>query len=360
MKMGRWTYLDDAGVDARVMADARAEWQAQWDADGKDFPEHGLPEDQLRYLLRYAILAPSTRNTQPWRFRVTSQRVRVYADLSRGQLVVDPYSRELVISCGCAVGFLCAAARPFGFNSTVRLLPDPADPTLLADVMLSPGEPPSEAERELAAAMLVRHTHREPFADVAVPEHLVERLRGIAEAHSVWLAAISEPGPMSMLADLVAQAYRRQMADPAFRAEYESAVLEPGSSLREGIPAAALGLDETTVEEHIGVPAPNPETDHHLVREYVAKSPLLLVLGTNDDDTAAWLRTGIAHALVSLRATCAGVSTSYLNQPLELADLRASIGALVDQEGYPQLVTRHGYGSHTTVTPRRSVEDVLA
>jgi hypothetical protein len=343
-----------------VTADTRPEWQALWDADARDYPVYGLPEDQLRFLLRYAILAPSARNTQPWRFRVTSQRVRVYADRSRGQWVVDPENRELVISCGCAVGFLCAAARPFGFDSTVRLLPDPSDPALLADVMLTRGDPASEAERELAAAMLIRHTHREPFADVPVPEDLVGRLQSIAEAHGTWLSAVSEPGPKSMLADLVAQAYRRQIADPEFREEYESWVLHPGSSLREGIPAAALGLDEATAAEHAGVPSPHPEADHHLIREYVAKSPLLLVLGTPDDDTGAWLRAGIAHALITLRATCAGISTSYLNLPLELPDLRAAVGALVNQEGQPHLLTRLGYGTHTTVTPRRSVEEVLA
>jgi hypothetical protein len=343
-----------------VTADTRPEWQALWDADARDYPVYGLPEDQLRFLLRYAILAPSARNTQPWRFRVTSQRIRVYADRSRGQWVVDPENRELVISCGCAVGFLCAAARPFGFNSQVQLLPDPTDPALLADVMVTHGEPASEAERELATAMLVRHTHREPFADVPVPEDLVGRLQSIAEAHGTWLSAVSDLGAKSILADLIAQAYKRQIANPDFREEYESWVLQPGSSLREGIPAAALGLDEDAAVQHVGVPSPRPEADHRLIREYVAKSPLLLILGTIDDDTGAWLRAGIAHALITLRATCAGVSTSYLNLPLELPDLRAAVGALANQEGHPQLLTRLGYGTHTTVTPRRSVEEVLA
>ncbi len=31
-----------------------------------DFPRFGSPQDQLRFLLGYAVLAPSARNTQPW------------------------------------------------------------------------------------------------------------------------------------------------------------------------------------------------------------------------------------------------------------------------------------------------------
>ena len=37
-----------------------------WEVSEKDFPETGSIEAQLRFLLRYAILAPSVKNSQPW------------------------------------------------------------------------------------------------------------------------------------------------------------------------------------------------------------------------------------------------------------------------------------------------------
>ncbi len=38
-----------------------------WDVQESDFPEKGT-EEQMEFLLRYAVLAPSGPNTQPWRF----------------------------------------------------------------------------------------------------------------------------------------------------------------------------------------------------------------------------------------------------------------------------------------------------
>lgn len=39
-----------------------------WDVDVKEFPKHGSIEDQLIFLLHYAILDPSSHNSQPWQF----------------------------------------------------------------------------------------------------------------------------------------------------------------------------------------------------------------------------------------------------------------------------------------------------
>ena len=38
-----------------------------------DFPWEGIFREQLRFLLHYAVLAPSTHNTQPWKFDLTPE-----------------------------------------------------------------------------------------------------------------------------------------------------------------------------------------------------------------------------------------------------------------------------------------------
>ncbi|MBO0784056.1 MAG: hypothetical protein J2P37_35060, partial [Ktedonobacteraceae bacterium] len=68
----------------------------------EDFPKTGTPGEQLRFLLNYALLAPSEYNTQPWLFRVKENVIELYADTSRRLPVVDPDGREMIISCGAA------------------------------------------------------------------------------------------------------------------------------------------------------------------------------------------------------------------------------------------------------------------
>jgi nitroreductase len=50
----------------------------------------------LRLALEYAVLAPSSHNTQPWLFRLNDNTVELYADAERILKTVDPHGREAV------------------------------------------------------------------------------------------------------------------------------------------------------------------------------------------------------------------------------------------------------------------------
>ena len=54
-----------------------------WSVRESDFPARGSLGARLTFLLRYAILAPSARNTQPWRFTIAGSRINLHADLAR-------------------------------------------------------------------------------------------------------------------------------------------------------------------------------------------------------------------------------------------------------------------------------------
>src|SRR5215469_16093227 len=107
-----------------------------WDVREADFPSTGPPAEQLRFLLQYAVLAPSGHNSQPWMFKIDEDTVELYADRSRALPVVDPDDRELTISCGAALLNLRVALRHFGYAGEVIPFPDPDDPDLLARVHL--------------------------------------------------------------------------------------------------------------------------------------------------------------------------------------------------------------------------------
>ena len=66
--------------------------------------------NKLRELVRLATLAPSSHNTQPWKFKIAADNIRIYPDLTRRIPAVDPDDRELWISLGSTLGNLLAAA----------------------------------------------------------------------------------------------------------------------------------------------------------------------------------------------------------------------------------------------------------
>ncbi len=134
-----------------------------WDVREADFPATGPPAEQLRFLLHYAVLAPSGHNTQPWLFKIDGDTVELYADRSRALPVVDPDDRELTISCGAALLHLRVALRHFGYTGTVNPFPDPEDPDLLARVCMGKSREASAGEHALFQAITMRRTNRQAF-----------------------------------------------------------------------------------------------------------------------------------------------------------------------------------------------------
>ena len=88
-------------------------------------------------------------------------------------------------------------------------------------------------------------------------------------------------------------------------------------------------------------------------------SPVLAILGTEGDTPPEWLANGQGLAKVLLRARAEGVWASFLNQPIEVPELRLRLGDAIGQSGFPQLLLRMGYGSDVRPTPRRPAEEVL-
>ena len=112
----------------------------------EDFPHEGTTFEKWKFLLQYAVLAPSSHNTQPWLFHVRGNDLELYADRTRSCHIVDPDGRELIMSCGCALFHLRSAMAHFGYFGGVTVLPDSNDPDLLARVCLGIQEENSPEE----------------------------------------------------------------------------------------------------------------------------------------------------------------------------------------------------------------------
>jgi len=335
--------------------------QDPWQVSEAEFPRTGGPSEKLRHLLNYAVLAPSDHNTQPWRFRLAHGSVDVFADRSRALPVVDPADRELVISCGAALYQLRLAIRYFGFADRVALFPDAQQPDLLARVAL--GEPQASTEGEVRRfrAMARRRSNRAAFDDRAVAQGLVAALHDAVADEPVWFHEIASAEHRSAVAGLVAEGDRIQFSDPAFRQELAAWIRPNGSPRRDGIPGYALGMGNLVSRlapfaiRRFDMGSRQARKDRGLV----LGAPLLAVLGTARDDPRAWLEAGQAMAKVHLQACANGLSASYMNEPVQVAELRPQLRDLLQQTGYPQLLLRFGYGPQARPTPRRPVSDVL-
>ena len=311
------------------------------------------PAEQIAEWVRAATMAPSMHNTQPWRFKILreSQTIELRADPARMLRHSDPHGRAVHIACGAALFNLRTAVAASGREPVTRLLPDPAEPLLLATVRLGGRHRPSEDERDLYAAIPARHTNRRPFSGHLVPPGVLAELVLAARLEG---AELDHPGHSETyrLLGVIADAETDLLADPGYRAELARWV--GGTRDQDGIPGSAAGPRDprgrTPVRDFLGGTAQG--------YEWFEEAPQLVVLSTQGNNKEDWLRAGQALQRVLLTATQHGLAVSPLTQPLETHDawLVRDPGAA---SGWPQLILRIGYGLPVPATPRRPVSDVL-
>ena len=332
-----------------------------WNVSEEAFPVQGSPEAKLRFLLNYAVLAPSGHNTQPWLFRLSGDGVELYADRTRGLAVVDPEDRALIISCGAALFYLRAALRRFGYAGEVETFPNPEDPDILARVRLGKEQEATEEEQWLFRAIPERHSNRQAFEDRQVPERLLSALQASAWQEGGWLHLAEDAETKHKIAELISEGDRTQHADKRFRRELAAWMHSNRSRSRDGVPGYAFGFGDIMsaagplVVRTFDMGGGQAAKD----RQLAEGSPVLAVLGTEGDTPAYWLAAGQALAKVLLRAQAEGVSASFLNQPIEVSELRPQLRDVIGKTGFPQLLVRMGYGPEARPTPRRTVEEVL-
>lgn len=325
-----------------------------WNVAEQDFPHASAIESQLGFLIRYAILAPSVKNSQPWAFSVRENQIHLLADLRRGQAIADPDRRELYISLGCALENLLVAAEHFGFRHGVAYFPEPARQELVATVSFAPGGAPSRARTGASLnAIVQRHNDNGVFRSAAVPAEIRLRLTACCVESDLQVHLTDDRHFRRWIDALTGEADRAEFADPAFRRELASWIGQgvfgqPPLIARLGrLAVSRVDLGETIAQQ-----------DH----EIVDSAALLGLVCAEGDSHLVHVRTGQLFERLWLTATGMGVSIHPMSQTMRRQELRTAVGELLPWSGWvPQHLFRVGFTSRPEQyhTPRRPVEDVL-
>jgi len=348
------TTPDEASIDMKTNN------QGPWSVLESEYPAQGTQAQKWEFLLRYATLAPSSHNTQPWKFRHRHASLEIHADRERACPVVDPHDRELIMSCGCALFHLKCAMRHFGCLGQIEILPE-HNPNLLARLHWGAEVETDATQTKLFNAIAERRTNRQPFKDVPLPPEFLATLKGTAASENARLHSIDDEPTRLALADLIWKADRTQWADAEFRREL-SRWIHPNRSLRQdGIPGYASGVDDllSSVGPLVVRTFDLGEGEAARDQELAIGSPGLVVLCTSEDSPRDWVAAGQALAAVLLQARSQNIWASFLNQPIEIPGIRHQLRTLIDTAQSPQCILRLGYADAVKPTPRRDVEEVL-
>jgi hypothetical protein len=321
-------------------------------------------EEIARYVVARAVWAPSVHNTQPWRFTADGgSQISLHADADRRLAVADPDGREMMISCGTALFTARLALRALGYIPETRVLPDPVQPALVAQVSWRDRAAADEFERRLSGHVLTRRTHRGAFDPEPLPPDTLAALRAAAAREGAALRIVADDGRRAALAAAVQTAEHELSRDGERLRELARWTPAPGSACRDGVPATSYPARAERTQPYFpgrdfarrhgwGMPPLSPATSHRA-------AGVAGLLTTTADGPADWVNAGQALQRILLTASTCGAAVALHSQPLELPWLREFIRTQLSDGACPHLVLRIGLVTQVAVSVRRDPDDVL-
>jgi hypothetical protein len=307
-------------------------------------------------LVRYASLAPSGHNTQPWRFSHQDGMVRIVADTSRRTPVVDPDDHHLFVSLGCATENFVIAALATGHHCDVSSMKDGAA------LHLRGTAPRASA---LLAAIPRRQSTRSRFDGHPVAQTELASLEAAAAGDGVSVQILTEPKQREAILGLVVAGNDAQMDDPAFVAELKHwirfnapAALAYGDGLYarcSGSPA----LPSWVGNRFFGMVFKKADEDAKYIGQ-IRSSPGIAVFSGDKADPDHWMRVGRSFERFALQATALDIRVAMINQAVEVAAVREALATLLGIKGRrPDLVVRFGYAPPMPMSLRRPSNAVI-
>ena len=310
-------------------------------------------------LVRYAILAAIGHNTQPWRFRITDDRIDILPGTTRRTPIVDPDDHHLFASLGCATENLMLAAAARGRPGRAEFVATDGGSVTFVSTAGAP------AESQLFDAIPHRQSTRAEDDGRPVSTENLRTLAAAAVTPGVDMVLVTDRTRVDRIADLVVRGNSAQRVDPALVRELKHwlrfnprAALESGDglfSMASGSPALPSMIGPAFFDAFAGVDAENAK----YCSQMRSSAGVAVFIGPRADPEH-WVQGGRAYQRFALQATALGLRHASVNQPVEVPSLRSGLAGLVGAPGRrPDIVMRFGHGPTLPYSVRRPVQSVM-
>lgn len=315
---------------------------------------------RMRELVRFATLAPSSHNTQCWKFRTAGNTIRIEPDTLRRTPVVDPDDHHLFVSLGCAAENLTHAALAMGLQATARY--DPARDGAIEFTL----EQTKPASSPLYQAITQRQCTRGDFDGTALSRADLQLLERAGNSPGVRMMILADRPSIEKTLEFVVEANTAQISDPAFVEELKAWVrFSEDEALRTGDGLFAGASGNPAMPRWLGSRLMGlfmtPKSESERYSRQIRNSSGLAVFWADTSDKASWVEVGRSYERFALQATALGIRNAFLNQPVEVSAIRPQFASAIGLGSVrPDLVVRFGRGPLMPMSMRRPAQAVLA
>ncbi len=321
---------------------------------------HALGDAARDYvsLVRYATLAASSHNTQPWKFKVERGRILILPDLSRHCPAVDPDDHHLYASLGCATENLLLAAQAAGLRGHVSY--DASTSGVQVDL-----EEAIPFRSSLFEALPRRQCSRAEYDGTELSGEQLRLFEEVAQGSGVSLMLLTAREQKEQVAEYVAAGNTAQFGDANWAEELKTWIrFNARDAVRTGDGLYGPVMSSPDVPRWLGSLfmrlAFSAQRQNRKDVAHIRSSAAIAVFSSDADDKPHWIEAGRCYERLALQAAALELRTAFINQPVEVPALRPQFAASLGiGNRRPDLVVRIGRGPEMPRSLRRPVEQVL-
>lgn len=327
-----------------------------WHISDDSFSESWSDIQKLRFFAKYALLAPSGHNTQPWFFACHGDSIHLELNENRllaysGSLAAEPH-----VSLGSCLEVLCLAALGFGYKLSVKYL---LETKLIATIKLANKVKP---EPKLLSAIKLRVSNRSWFEDRPLPKRLLGQL-ALSDFSNASSVVLTDKAAIHYLASKTKTATEVIMSEPQFRAELSGWVRNNHTRQHDGMPGFVQGMPTPPsmlakhIVKHIDISKGQAKKD----AGRVLHSAAIILISAHQASPEAFFNVGRLYARACVIAQQAGVATSGVGAAVIDPSIKAQIQQHFKLPHQPTALLRLGYTNKTARhTPRWPASQMIS
>lgn len=331
-----------------------------WDIMEADFPTASGMEEKIKFVLRYAILAPSTHNSQPWLFQVRDNVCKVFINPALRLPQADPTGRDLYISMGCMLENLVLAARYFGIYKSIDYV---NNNDLVAEVIFSDyGNDINDRFLPFIKAIKNRINARGLFTKRQLSQELIDNINELDLGQGLGVNLLTDNEVITKIAKLTSLGMKWAHARKEFRQEMSKWMHSSFTKQRQGLPGYALKMP---VLLSFIVPTLLKYFNFSFILSklnYLSlnSAPAVCVISSTDDNFSEWLEVGRKAERIILETIKHNLNSSIYVASIEMGDYRNELKSLIKTQKLPQFLFCLGkvIGKQRH-TPRLDLKDKL-
>ncbi len=317
-----------------------------WDVNVDDFYKKNTEAEKIKFLLKFAVLAPSSHNTQPWQFSVRENKIHIFRDNKRKLVIADKNDRQLFISIGCAIENLVIAANYYGYSIKIDYHEDNSNIDLAAILELEQIGAARGNERKLITSILSRRTNRGKYKNnEKINSGILKEIMSL-NSEDVKIHVVDQVEQISKLGEVAVMASVESMVDAMFRQELSQHVKHNLTNSKIGMPGFSQGIPTpisfllSTLIKKFNLEKASEKQNKILFTEY---TPYIIIISTNQDSREVWLKAGQIFQRIALIFNNYSISTSPWGAPIEISSFYKNIQEILNIDGRPQIFFRAGY-----------------